>query len=89
MAKLGADEAVIFMKHFAAFLIFSVLGWIVSWWNLSLVGVVPLCALYSWMLTFEKAKRLRTKQTKRFFSNEKEAIQEIFEEIPRWVSMCS
>lgn len=85
MAKVGATEVTIFVKHFATFLAFSLLGWFVSWINLSLIGVGFICALYSWKVTFEKTRKLKTQQTKQFFKNEKEAIQEIFEDIPRWV----
>ena len=85
MVKLGAEEGIIFAKHFAAVLAFSLLGWLVSWWNLSLVGVLFICALYSWKVTFEDTRKLHLQQSKSFFSSEKKAIQDIFEDIPRWV----
>lgn len=86
MAIFGVEEAKVFFKHFAAFLAFALLGWIVSWLNLSLTGVMFICALYSWKVTHEKSKKQKTLRTQNFFNNEKNAIQELFEEIPRWVS---
>ncbi|XP_067937410.1 extended synaptotagmin-2-A-like [Watersipora subatra] len=85
MTKIGVEEGLIFTKQLVASLAFSLLGWLVSWWNLSLVGVVFICCIYSWKVTYEKVVKLQKEKTKHFFKNEKHAIQEILEDIPKWV----
>ena len=88
MPQVGAEQAKIFASHFATYIGFALLGWIVSWLNLSLMGVMFICALYSWAVTYEKSKKQKAIRTANFFHHEKEAIQELFEEIPRWVGFC-
>jgi len=85
MLKFGAKEAVTFSRNLGISLVFSLIGWFVHWLNFSLIGVLFLCAVFSWHITFEQYRGVKKDQAKAFFGKEKETIHEIFEEIPSWV----
>lgn len=82
------DAVRIFAKSFASHLAFAVIGIVVSKFSISFAGVVVLsaCGLYGWQVTFRKAKRIKADIRTRFFKNEQEAVEEIFRDIPSWVS---
>lgn len=82
------DEIKTFAKSFASHFGFAIVGLIVSRFSFSLSGLVIIsaCGLYSWQVTFRKLKRIKHGIRRKFFKSEQEAVEEIFRDIPSWVS---
>lgn len=84
--KLGTEEVRNFGKCFLSHIGFAVAGWITGWFHVGVAGLFVVGALYSWHITFQKARRRKAALSQNFFKNEKDAIQSIFDDVPRWVS---
>lgn len=84
--KLGLEELKNFGKCFLSHFGFAFAGWIAGWFHVGLASIIIAGGLYSGHITFQKIRRRKAALSQNFFKNEKEAIQNIFDDVPRWVS---